>query len=191
MWKQYTRETPARPGWAVAGMVLAFAATLGLAQWTIGHRQLSLRQELKGWPIAFTLPASLNWSQAKGREAYHYIKGTYEATYIGHHSELGHCLFIVVCEPEAEPAGFAEILRRHARVLTGESEPIRVGPLEGMLTRAVGDHDQRMVYVEATSPDRLEMNLFVIADWREADLKKVIREAAESIEILATKPGRP
>lgn len=60
MWREYTRETPAKPGWAIASAGAALALTTGLA-WVLAQQGFSTTT-LAGsisppnWPISLSLP---------------------------------------------------------------------------------------------------------------------------------------
>lgn len=56
MWREYTRETPPRRGWAVATSAIALLGTTALA-WIVTDRvNASLEFRLANWPIAFNSP---------------------------------------------------------------------------------------------------------------------------------------
>ena len=62
MWREYTREVPARPGWALLSTALALCGSLGLAYSLTGKHQvpagLNERRHLPHWPISFVLRSS-------------------------------------------------------------------------------------------------------------------------------------
>jgi len=65
MWTSYTRETPAKPGWTIATMAVALAATIAVAQWQVtshtpGHWKEAFRHQEPGWPITFALPDAVD-----------------------------------------------------------------------------------------------------------------------------------
>ncbi|HKQ46969.1 MAG TPA: hypothetical protein VJZ71_02740 [Phycisphaerae bacterium] len=60
MWREYTRETPAKPGWAIASAGAALALTTGLA-WVLAHQGFSsttLAEPVAPpyWPVSLSLP---------------------------------------------------------------------------------------------------------------------------------------
>jgi hypothetical protein len=61
MWREYTRETPARRGWAIVFSAVALVLTTSLAWVLAGHGPsgASLSSEVlpANWPITFSLPA--------------------------------------------------------------------------------------------------------------------------------------
>ena len=64
MWREYTRETPAKPGWAIASAGAALALTTGLA-WVLAHQgvassTLGSSLEPRYWPISFACPPALS-----------------------------------------------------------------------------------------------------------------------------------
>ena len=71
MWKEYTREKPARRGWTLAMMGLAFVGTIGLAKILTDERapavlDLTQRQSLPRWPLSFKLPDDFRWTPVRG-----------------------------------------------------------------------------------------------------------------------------
>ena len=70
MWKAYTREKPARRGWALAAMIVALMGTLALAQWQIGLSGLpdwkpDRTVDSDNWPISFDLPTGFGWEGSR------------------------------------------------------------------------------------------------------------------------------
>ncbi len=60
MWREYTRETPARPGWAIvsAGLALVLTTSLAWVLTTHGPAEAVGRTESpSNWPISFSVPA--------------------------------------------------------------------------------------------------------------------------------------
>lgn len=60
MWREYTRETPAKPGWAIASAGAALALTTGLA-WVLAQQGFSTTTLAASisppyWPISLSLP---------------------------------------------------------------------------------------------------------------------------------------
>jgi len=60
MWREFTREKPARRGWALGLSVVVFAATMALA-WGLTTGRISTSRtgvigDFEGWPIRFALP---------------------------------------------------------------------------------------------------------------------------------------
>lgn len=89
MWKAYTREKPARRGWAVGCMAIAFVGTLALAQMQIADTSMpewdtERTVNLEDWSISIDLPTGFNWkSDAKGMSL------SDQATYTGSSIETG------------------------------------------------------------------------------------------------------
>jgi hypothetical protein len=69
MWREYTRETPARRGWPLAGGILALAGTTALA-WMVTDRvtappPLVPVEPLPHWPIRFAVPAGFELGRSE------------------------------------------------------------------------------------------------------------------------------
>jgi hypothetical protein len=66
MWREYTREHPARPHLALWATIGLFAGTVGLAQYVASARAPAVllrecTQYPESWPFAFTLPPGYGW----------------------------------------------------------------------------------------------------------------------------------
>jgi hypothetical protein len=138
MWREYTREVPARPFFAVIGSGLALAVVTGLA-WVITDARtvppVETVQSLPEWPIAFTLPQSLSWRRSTGRlhgeTSPDGMRGS--AAYVGKSSGQSDAALIVSFAVLPEGTTGEEAMLR----LTGENplneEPIGMGPLTGTM----------------------------------------------------------
>lgn len=86
MWKAYTREKPARRGWAVGCMAIAFVGTLALAQMQIADTSMpewdtERTVNLEDWSISIDLPTGFNWkSDAKGMSLSDWVRRTLDVT---------------------------------------------------------------------------------------------------------------
>lgn len=186
MWKAYTRESPAKPGWAIGGMFIAFATTLVLAQWTVGHRQASALQELNGWPITFMLPKSGHWMKAQAKGLFDGSRRKNEAYYIGHLESTEQCWLIVSCDPDSDGPQLVEMIDKGFRTLVGDAQPIQIGPLKGVLTSQVGEDGELMLEAVANGHNRLEVRIILVGNGaNKTEMKRAMREVCESVKLKA------
>ncbi|HWL92352.1 MAG TPA: hypothetical protein VNT79_02365 [Phycisphaerae bacterium] len=183
MFRQYTRETPGRPLWALAAMVLAFAGTIGLAQWTVGVRRLAPRQALPDWPIVFTLPDTFHWIRAEGALIKGDRRSKLHAVYLGRHPDHGDCILAVHCDPEGGAADASELLGRGLRAIVGLEEVIQIGPLHGSLI-TLTDDGERELQAEAVSPEGLRISLVLMGEASLNTMKSTMKRVCESVEIV-------
>ncbi|MBX3395974.1 MAG: hypothetical protein KF841_11470 [Phycisphaerae bacterium] len=183
MWKEYTRESPARPGWALAAMVVTFAATLVLAQWTTSSRRVSYVQEPAGWPIKFRLPESLHWSHARGVIKGSASKDARVLAFIGFEPEIGRCILAISCRASAGPIGIGELLGHGFRMFDGRNRPIRVGPLKGVLMTESHPDEGEILRVQAWIDDGLEIVIELHGEGHQAALQKLMKELCDSVEL--------
>ncbi len=86
MWKAYTREKPARPGWAVGCMAIAFVGTLALAQLQISDASVpdwktERTVNFEDWSITIDLPTGFDWeSEAKDMSLSDWVRRTLDTT---------------------------------------------------------------------------------------------------------------
>ncbi len=194
MWKEYTREAPARSGWTLGGMVLIFAGTLVLADWTAGSRRFSHHQVLAGWPITFKLPDEYRWRRADDVLHISLPKVEYTAMYLAYHRDQGHFWLSVRCDPTGEAVSPSEKLGRGLRAIIGIEESIRIGPLNGSLSRLQDEDGGAKFYAEAASDDGLRIDIVLVAESaRLQTVKKMIRQICESVEIVPreSRPAAP
>lgn len=107
MWTAYTRETPARPGWALATMAMALAATLALAQMQVSrHRliDLSLGEPIihPNWPVRYALPAACTWERVDSNQdlitrIINFGMGRLDAAYLGEGLQGGPRYLVIAC----------------------------------------------------------------------------------------------
>lgn len=191
MWKEYTRETPARPGWALSAMVVTFAATLALAQWTTSARRAPYLQEPPGWPIAFRLPESLRWNQAKGILKGGVSKDEKVLAFIGFGPEIGRCILAVSCRSNVGPIGIGELLGHGFRMLDGRNRKIRIGPLTGVLLMESHPEEGQILRAQAWSDDGLEIVIELHGVAARSELQKLMKELCDSVELRPTAKPAP
>jgi|GEM_PF-2745680 len=137
MWKAYTREKPARPGWAVACMALAFVGTLALAQMqiadaTVPDWKTERTVELEDWSIALNLPAGFNWDAVeKDMSLSDWIRRSLDTSSVESHTFTG----------TAPKTGTVTVSISMLRDATDPTAPIQTlyGPPDGRLDKCVSN----------------------------------------------------
>ncbi|HPF40512.1 MAG TPA: hypothetical protein P5081_09905 [Phycisphaerae bacterium] len=104
MWTQYTREKPARPGWTIATMAIALAATIGLAQLQVSaHKPVTWKAAVNvktdSCPITFQLPDVLKWSKQSSGLLDNLISGDSEIVYVASEDGDPVCRVNFFCGP--------------------------------------------------------------------------------------------
>lgn len=140
MWREYTRETPARRGWALIFSALALAGTTALA-WAVAERinnpLSSFREEAPPWwPIRFTLP--VGFDRLSIEQSYRLddaIDGEFGfASYGALRGRRRPSAFFDVQFRVVEPhLATDELLTLLEVPDAAGAEPISIGPLDGML----------------------------------------------------------
>lgn len=188
MWKEYTRETPARPGFAIMAAVLALACTTGLAQYfTLQKTQThvaGMRADLFGWPITFTVPkgfrpaaAVLDWNElhsADGTEgSVLYDKGTSRTPEMR-----------MQIEYHVVPTGLSidRVYRRLTKEALGERDEVDIGPLTGVLTTGRTEKGAILLRSLARSEEGLAVMLSLVAEEDSPRVRRVLTSVCESVQ---------
>lgn len=179
MWTQYTREKPAKPGWTIATMAIALAATIGLAQLQVSANKpvewkASLAVKADEWPIAFQLPDTLNWTRQFASDNPNASPN--EITYIGKEGDDMVCRISFFCGNTNDKA-----LDQHLSDLTDEtlidSFSVKIAKEKGMAMLFPNDSESGyLVWCRAERIDRTIMSVVIesrksrtytlkLADW--------------------------
>lgn len=171
MWREYTRETPARPGWSVVSAGTALALSTSLA-WVLTSRAnsaagLGQTESPVYWPISFSIPAD-----AKPLPSWEGQPFEFDET--GENGSIGFAWSTDRHDTKARLLIIYKLFKAGtrlddigARFLGGdfaESEPIEVGPMSGrMLTRVSIARGERLYSAVACTDDGLAFELILLA----------------------------
>ncbi|MBN2562559.1 MAG: hypothetical protein JXQ75_16665 [Phycisphaerae bacterium] len=154
MWKEFTRETPARRGLAIFVSSLAFAGTVGLA-WYVTSTGWSLLpdggvQSPANWPIVYTLPEVYSWARAPQSRTVEVLpdRSVGIETYISQHGgrELG--MLAITFEVRREGTTPSEAAPRLVGSELADTRSIQMGPMIGeMAQMSLGDDGANLVAV--------------------------------------------
>ncbi len=188
MWTQYSREKAAKPGAALIAMIIAFGATVGLAQWTIGHRSIQDVISPPGWPIKFTLPKSHRWIELPSREYRGYIEDADESKAFRGRSETDQrCMLIVAYAEGPQAINPVGALSRSVLILTGVVETIRMGPLKGTVTTFRDTHEGiTQLHAEASNDKDLQIRVYLWSEQSSRRMMEPLTALCESIELTRT-----
>ena len=166
-------------------MIVAFGATVGLAQWTIGHRSIQDVISPPGWPFKFVLPKSHNWIEGSSRDHRPYIEDADEIKVFRGQSVAGPpCMLIVAYSQGPEAIKPLEAFSKSVMILIGEIEPIRMGPLKGTVaTFRHSDEGITQLHAEASDNKDLQIRVYLWSDKSARRLKKPLIALCESIEL--------
>ncbi|MCB9858517.1 MAG: hypothetical protein H6818_22800 [Phycisphaerales bacterium] len=186
MWTQYTREKPAKPGWTIATMAVALAATIGLAQMQVSANKpvewkATLAIKADTWPIAFQLPNVLDWSKQPTNES----TPPNEITYIGKEGDDLVCRVSFFCG-DMNDKGLEQHLVDILDEPPVDSFSIKIAKEKGVaMMFPAGSGNGHIVWCRADRVDRTIMSVVIesrksksftlkLADW--------ICEAARAVE---------
>lgn len=189
MWREFTRETPARRGLALVASGLAFAGAVGLAWVVTSHQPSSTaarrRVSLANWPIAFTLPAEYSWSPgplmiaedtgSAGRSGV--------VSYVAGKPVLRSSVVIVAFE--ALPAGTT--VGEAAEKLTGSAladpQPIAMGPMTGQVAHRRTSGGQPAMVAVACQPSGLAVVVEVSSQAKTGQPERILQSICRSIAL--------
>ncbi len=135
MWREYTREKPARPGLAIGAAGLAFVGTLGLAALLANQKNAPWTlQSHADWPIEFELPAGFSLASEDELE----LGVGRRAVYKLDRGDLGRSIRIRF-ELVSDSMHPHTALERLVEGKLNESSPIPFGGQEGRFTVLGGD----------------------------------------------------
>ncbi len=138
MWREYTKETPARPGWAIVGTAMALASTTALAYITVNRSAPTgvgtpARVSIPGWPISFALPRGFDSMSPDEGEIAVSPEGTFGDLHSVHSAgRRGAAIFTVRFKVENEDVNLTRAFAKWSGQSAADAEPISVGPLKGL-----------------------------------------------------------
>lgn len=188
MWREYTREVPARNGFAIVFSTLALSLTTGLA-WVMARAEqtpivLNQVEALRFWPIEFRLPDGFVRTDHMDTEIW-----------FGKKNGVGGAAQYVkgpIARPEARlqftyhldegTKNLEELIEREFGVPLSEGDAIRMGPLTGQAwyLRDVRTEDQTMVAI-AVREDGLIILVTFDAATTSGSNRRLFRQICESI----------
>ncbi|MFQ5412067.1 MAG: hypothetical protein ACE5EC_07205 [Phycisphaerae bacterium] len=188
MWTQVSREKPARRGWTLGMMCLAFIGTISLAYVVVDRRVLSGRQSPPGWPIAFTLPDAYRWSRMPESSAD--PRGSSDSSHlvslIGNSPAHGLCTLMIGYGTGTQGT---EIVRAAGgfgildRLLS--SREFRVGLLSGrMVVREDGSGETR-IYIRGRVADTKDIEVLFTSEASASRALSIAESLCASIEITS------
>jgi hypothetical protein len=166
MWREYTKETPARPWWGLICSALALAGTTALAQYVTKSKggtvvSPSALISVGGWPVAFRLPEGFHrvsaadpWNDPVNAEG---TSG--EMAFRRTDRRRGSADLTIRFEWDEGPISPAEAFHTVTGLSGDDAEAIELGPLSGLW--GFGDSsDGKLVWAAVgTSPDGLAVQI--------------------------------
>ncbi|MBI5762379.1 MAG: hypothetical protein HZA51_02510 [Planctomycetes bacterium] len=188
MWKEYTRETPARPGLGIVAAVIALAATTGLAQYfTTQRSRIAVaveRTALPRWPIAFSVPKGFrpvgttsDWNVLRSDD------GT-EGGVVYFKGNLAIPEMRLDIDYQVVPAGLSmdRVYRRLTQQPLDDYDEIAVGPLKGICTSRKTEAGAAMLRAVARTDEGLAIMISLIAEEDSPRTRRVLEGVCESVE---------
>ncbi len=171
MWREYTREIPARPGWSVVSAGTALALSTSLA-WVLTSRAnsaagLGRTESPAYWPISFSVP-----SDAKTLPSWEGQSFDYDET--GDNGSIGYAWPTERRDTKTRLLIIYKLVKAGSRLEDigiqflgedlAESETVEVGPMSGrMLTRVSIARGERLYSAVACIDDGLAFELILLA----------------------------
>lgn len=138
MWREYTKETPARAGWGVVAMALALTGTTGLAYFVAVTKAapgavLPKRVSEPGWPISFALPGGFRLLRPDvGEESVSRDGMSGELHGLREGGRGGPAIVAVRFKVQEDRATLSKAFAKWTGQEAEEGEAIKVGSLEGL-----------------------------------------------------------
>lgn len=188
MWKEYTRETPARPGLGIVAAVIALAGTTGLAQYfTTQRSRIAVAVERTApprWPISYSVPkgfrqigSTSDWNVLRNDDGTEggivYVKGT-----------IGVPEYRLDIDYQVVPAGLSmdRVYRRLTQQPLEDYEEIEVGPLQGICTSGRTETGAALLRAVARTEEGLAIMITLIAEEDSPRTRRVLEGVCESVE---------
>ena len=188
MWKEFTQEEPARRGWTVATLSLAFIGTVGLAKIMVDVRAddssvVSGRQSPPDWPIAFTLPSDHRWRlrPASFDRADAASSDGESVAFDGRRLSGGHCLLLVSFQAMSPGTPPEEVASALTDGDLGMAEEIAMGPIDGRMAVMPSGSGGARILAFGCTPEGLAIVVAYVTPRRKGDEARVVRSVCESI----------
>lgn len=136
MWKAYTRETPARRGWAIGANIIGFVAVLGMAKLTIDYRQshgIDQEEATSHSPLRISLPDSYEWSVRSFPQLSENELGQRTIIYHGSSQEYGECDLTIMWIPAERDLSLDDLAERLTDIDPVNAEEIQFGSARGLM----------------------------------------------------------
>jgi hypothetical protein len=162
MWREYTKETPARAGWGVVTTAIALAGTTGLAYFVTGAKAapaaaLTARINLPGWPFSFALPHGFRLVLPEGRMAQvvsdELTSGYIEGARMGARGEVA--VLSVRFKVHDRELDLRKAFARWSRLDAADAGAVKVGSLDGLAAASPQPEGHVKFIAVAVIPDGL------------------------------------
>lgn len=188
MWKEYTRETPARRGLGIVAAVIALAGTTGLAQYfTTQRSRIAVavdRAAPSRWPISFAVPkgfrlvgSTSDWNVLQPNDGSEggvaYLKGS---------TSYPEMRLDVDYQVVPEGLSLDRVYRRMTEQPLDDHEEIEVGPLQGICTSQKTEKGAALIRAVARTEEGLAIMISLLAEEDSPRTRRVLEGVCESVE---------
>lgn len=184
MWREYTRETPARPGLALIMAAVALVGTTALA-WLVTQRiNPQVVYAINYWPIRFSLPEQFRQNSLEqvkiGSE---WIEGNEDVALFNSGTTLDPTGYVVVRYKIFDSGAD---LNEASVDLLGEalvnSQPVNIGPIDGQIMETATPRGAIRLLAVGLTPEGLAISLeYLSTRFSAADFSRFQR-ICESVE---------
>jgi len=197
MWKEVTREKPARRGWTVTTLALAFLGTVGLAKIMVDVRAnddeiISGRQSPADWPISFVLPAHHRWRAwgAPFDEVFAASSGGDVMSFLGRDPSGDQGVLLITYKAMSPGTPLEEVAWEMFEEPVETSEEIEIGPMTGRMIVKFSRSDGAHVFAFGRSEEGLAIGVAFVASDLSGEEVRAVRSVCESIEFKAWRERR-
>jgi hypothetical protein len=191
MWREFTRERPARPYLAWGCSALALVTAVGSAWLVVRSRAQPTTeglQSLPHWPIAFTLPGGLTWSPDEGARTNGMSADGMSGSmlYVGRSAGWGPSVMIVGFQVFPEGTTPEQVLKDLTGRAPGDAQRIRMGPMKGVMLELPAEQGKAVRLVGAGCTERgLAVVVQHVTPAPNPQARRIFRAVCRSIEYKA------
>ncbi len=192
MWREYTRETPARRGLGVATAAMALIGTTALA-WVVTQQSGGMRLEtLPNWPITFSVPEGFNRLSDPLEESPQDGLSDRATFLLGHPRSPDAILEINYEILQEDVATLEELMADRGMTKSDEVSDIMLGTLAGKLFRKADARGRTATLVAVgRTPEGLVLGLWYTGSAHDPHGLTRLKRICESIQFRAWTVPRP
>lgn len=191
MWREFTKETPARPWWALIFSFLALAGTTALAQYmTQSHgrpKRTTFVVHQPGWPISIRLPEGARRvpNQDVLSEPVNSDGTRGELTFRLAGQRPDRADLRLSFQFEGPPMSPEQAFHALTGLPADDAEEMSVGPLSGRWAMGESEDGALVLAAVATSPEGLTLQIEMKTTAAGSRLRKEFEDICSSVEYKA------
>ena len=197
MWREFTKETPARPWWALVFSALALAGTTALAQYMThakgSSRTTSTLVGALGWPFGFQLPEGFHRVGISDslREPVNAEGTRGEMAFKRMELRRGTADLRVYFQWDDEPIATDRMFHTLTGLSPDDAEVIDLGPLSGIWTMGVSSEGAVVWTAVATAAEGLTLQIEMTTPTAGSRQRREFEQICSSVEYRVWAIRRP